>query len=208
MFELTSDSMVGKGFHRECYVHPDNERLCIKVVVNGDDKEVRREQAYYRFLQKRGIAWDMLPKFHGEVETNLGSGAVFDLIRDADGKVSRTLQQCIDTEYIAVLNQHGLQQSLQRLKEYLLAENIITMTIKPKNIAYQQRDNQSSVCILIDNIGNSDFIPISSYSRFFGRKKILRKWARFMSTYGLAMSHCVNVTRDSAPSESSGQQII
>ena len=195
--------MVGKGFHRECYVHPDNERLCIKVVVNGDDKEVRREQAYYHFLQKRDIAWDMLPKFHGEVETNLGPGAVFDLIRDADGQVSRTLQQCIDAESIAVLNRQGLQQSLQRLREYLLAENIITMTIKPKNIAYQQRDNQSSVCILIDNIGNSDFIPISSYSRFFGRRKIMRKWARFMNTYGLANPDSGTVTESTAKTASS-----
>lgn len=194
MLELTPDLLVGKGLHRECYVHPQNHRLCIKVVVFGDGKEVQREQSYYRFLQKRGIAWNMLPRFHGEVVTNLGPGAVFDLIRDDDSRVSRTLEQHLQFTSLSELNQQGLQASLQNLKDYLAAYNIMTMTIKPKNIAYRQRDNQHNVCVLIDNIGNSDFIPISSYSRYFGYKKIARKWTRFMSTYGLVNAGDVGVT--------------
>lgn len=182
MIELKPAELVGKGLHRECYIHPEDNNLCVKVVVNGDRKETRREQAYYKLLQKRNIAWDMLPKFYGEVDTNLGQGAVFDLIRDSNGQVSRTLEHYLNSVPLLELNAQGLQQSLQRLKDYLIAQNIITMTIKSKNIVYQQRDDQNSLCIIIDNIGNSDCIPISSYNRFFGYKKITRKWARFMIT--------------------------
>jgi hypothetical protein len=31
----------------------------------------------------------------------------------------------------------------------------------------------------VDNIGNSDFLPIADYSAFFARRKIQRKWRRF-----------------------------
>ncbi len=181
MIELKASNLVGKGLHRECYVHPEDNNLCIKVVVNGGMEETRREQAYYRLLQKKNIAWDQLPKFYGEVETNLGCGAVFDLIRDSDGQVSRTLAHYLNTVQLTELNGQGLQQSLQGLKDYLMTQNIITMTLKPKNIVYQQRDDQNGLCIIVDNIGNSDFVPISSYNRFFGHKKINRKWTRFIA---------------------------
>lgn len=182
MAKLQLRELVGKGYHRECYVHPDNPDLCIKVmVVSGGEAETVREQAYYKLLQKRGVAWDMLPRFHGTVETNLGSGAIFDLIKDPCGKTSRTLKQYLESETLKKLNAHGLQDHLQSLKAYLIAQNIMTMTIKPKNIVYQKRENENDLCVIIDNIGNSDFIGISSYSRYFGRKKIDRKWARFVT---------------------------
>lgn len=33
--------------------------------------------------------------------------------------------------------------------------------------------------VLIDNIYNSEFIPVSNYCRFFAKRKIDRKWQRF-----------------------------
>jgi hypothetical protein len=32
---------------------------------------------------------------------------------------------------------------------------------------------------IIDNIGNSDYLPICNVSRYLAKKKILRKWKRF-----------------------------
>lgn len=182
MIELKPSAMIGKGLHRECYVHPENNNLCIKVVVTRGEEETRREQAYYKFLQKRNISWQMLPKFYGIVDTNLGDGAVFDLIRDADeGSVSKTLEYYLESPELTEANFQGIAQSLKSLKAYLLDQNVMTMTIKPKNIVYQQQDEQHGVCIIIDNIGNSDLVSISSYSRFFGRRKINRKWIKFIA---------------------------
>ena len=84
MIEINSSDIVGKGLHRECHAHPEDNNLCIKVAVNENIKETLREQKYYLFLKKRGISWDMLPKFYGNIETNMGPGAVFDLIRNHD----------------------------------------------------------------------------------------------------------------------------
>ena len=91
MLTLESSALIGRGLRRECYFHPEDENKCIKVVVSGDHKETRREQSYYRLLEKRNISWRMLARFYGNVDTNLGEGAVFDLIRDYNGEISKTL---------------------------------------------------------------------------------------------------------------------
>lgn len=178
MLELSAATLVGKGLHREVHVHPDDDSKCVKVVVLRGEEETRREQAYYRFLQRRNIDWNSLPQFYGNEETNMGPGAVFDLIRDDDGQVSKTLEFYLDNLSSTPEPVESISQALLNLKRDLLEQNIITMTLKPKNMVVQRR-NDGMRCLIIDNIGNSDIVPISSYVRFFGRKKIERKWGKF-----------------------------
>lgn len=178
MLELSAATLVGKGLHREVHVHPDDDSKCVKVVVLRGEEETRREQAYYRFLQRRNIDWISLPQFYGNEETNMGPGAVFDLIRDNDGQVSKTLEFYLDNLSSTPELVESISQALLNLKRDLLEQNIITMTLKPKNMVLQ-RQNDGMRCLIIDNIGNSDIVPISSYVRFFGRKKIERKWEKF-----------------------------
>ncbi len=180
MIELAPEAMIGKGLHRECYVHPDDDNKCIKVVVLRGEEETRREQAYYRLLQKKAIDWRLLPKFYGVVATSLGDGAVFDLIRDHAGPVAKPLDHYLENEALTQSNLKGLTSALIELKAYLIEQNVMTMTLKPKNIVYQRINEQQGNAIIIDNIGNSDAIAISSHCRYFGRKKIERKWARFI----------------------------
>lgn len=93
MLDLESASVVGKGLHRVCYAHPQDERLCVKVLLQLQSKtpliEAEREAKYYRFLDKKNVPWTMLPKFHGEVLTSRGQGYIFDLIRDYDGEFQK-----------------------------------------------------------------------------------------------------------------------
>ena len=181
MIELQPEAMIGKGLHRECYVHPDNPNRCIKVVVLRGEEETRREQAYYKFLQKRQITWEMLPQFYGVESTSMGPGAIFDLVRDADGQVGKTFEHYFESIELTEQNIEGLITALQRLKTYLFAQNIITMSIKPKNIIYQRQNEQTGTAVIIDNIGNSDAIPLASYCLAFGKIKITRKWHKFVA---------------------------
>ncbi|WP_321416500.1 YrbL family protein [uncultured Desulfobacter sp.] len=138
MINIQPADLIGTGVHRKCYIHPENADQCIKIVYRGGQAETIREQKYYRYLSQKGISWEMLAQFHGNIETNFGTGAVFDLVRDYDGSISKTL----DTYF---------------------------------NLT----DETTGRCVIIDNIGNSDFIPICTYNKFLGNKKILRKWKRF-----------------------------
>lgn len=179
MLYLEPQNMIGKGLHRECYAYPGDDDLCVKIIVNGDMEEHKREQRFFRLLEKRNIPWQMLPRYHGMIETNLGRGDIFDLIRDYDGKISKTLAYYLDSNEVLALHYPGLCRAFYSLKEYLCEYKIITMNLKPKNILYKKTREDDGYLVIVDSIGNSDFIPISNYIGFFAVKKILRKWQRF-----------------------------
>jgi hypothetical protein len=179
MLCLDNARLIGRGLHRECYLHPQDERLCVKVVVAGNSDENRREARYYSRLAARGISWEMLAKFHGLVDTSLGEGAVFDLVRDYDGSISRPLSGYLEDPGLGVDCAAILPRALPALKRYLLANRVVTMTLKSKNILLQRSGEREGKLVIVDNVGNSDFIPLSHYIAWLGRLKIRRKWRRF-----------------------------
>ena len=185
MISLSSDTRFGKGLHRECFVHPDDPALCIKVVTYGNQQETKREQHYYQQLQKRNIAWDLLPKFHGNIETSMGPGAVFDLIRDHDGQISKTLEHYLADNSFIKNQKQQLDSALVELRKYLLKHSVMSMAMKPKNIVYQLSESGQGKLFIIDNIGNSDFIPICNYVPYLANKKIIRRWDRFIKKFNL-----------------------
>lgn len=174
MLNLEPEALVGKGLHRECYEHPEDPALCVKVVVAGDSNENRREARYYRMLSRRGISWNMLTRFHGLVETSLGEGALFDLVRDFNGDVSHQLDYYLDGQRYA----KDVSRCLGDMKAYLLENRIVTMTLKPKNILYQRLSEDTGKLVIVDNVGNTDFVPLSNYIPILGRRKMVRKWRR------------------------------
>ncbi|MCX4187625.1 YrbL family protein [Methylophaga sp. OBS4] len=179
MIKLKTEDPIGKGWHRECYQHPEDNNLCIKVVVNGNHKETEREQAYYRLLQKRLTDWQGLPRFHGNVETDMGWGAVFDLIRDHDGQVAKTLDHYLSDTILLEQYSQAIIEALKALKAYQVQHNVLSMSLKPKNLLFQRMNENNGRVLIIDNIGNADLIPFCSYLSFLGKKKIARKWNRF-----------------------------
>lgn len=181
MINIDKHGIVGRGNHREVYRHPEQQNLCIKIIVDGshDSREVQCEKTYYKHLAKRGISWDMVPKYYGDITTNLGIGSVFDLISDHDGAVSKTLEYYITSNEITEANYDGLSNSLYLLKDYLLKQRIITKILAPRNIVYQKKKYGIYRLFVIDGIGNRDFIPICNYINLLAKKKIYRRWKRF-----------------------------
>ena len=181
MIELDPSHLFGRGTHRVCYIHPDDERLCIKITLRGGERETQREIKYYRHLKQRNISWDLMPMFHGCVETNLGEGVVFELIRDCDGGISQTLESYLELPALTESDFVSLARSLRSLRGYMLEQGIITRRLKAKNILYNKTDADNARLVLIDNTGNTDFIPVCSYISYLAARKIARKWQRFES---------------------------
>ena len=94
---LSSDDIVAKGLARTCYQHPDKEGVCIKIdhyEHRKGHRDTQREVAYYRRIMffRRTQVFDSIPEYYGLVQTNLGVGAAFELIKDeATGQLSRPL---------------------------------------------------------------------------------------------------------------------
>ena len=62
------------------------------------------------------------------------------------------------------------------------------MTIKPKNIVYQKTSATEGCLLIIDNIGNSDFLPLADHIGLLVQLKTNRKWQRFEASI-LAMAN-------------------
>ncbi|PHO16786.1 hypothetical protein CPU12_13860, partial [Malaciobacter molluscorum LMG 25693] len=82
MILLNNIEAIGKGTNRLCFIHPQDENKCIKITYSNDFSESLKEIKYYKFLQKKNISWKFLVKYYGSVETSLGKGEIFDLVRD------------------------------------------------------------------------------------------------------------------------------
>tara|TARA_B110000858_G_C17810153_1_gene480728 strand:+ start:26556 stop:27128 length:573 start_codon:yes stop_codon:yes gene_type:complete len=178
---LEKEQLIASGLHRQCYEHPDNHDLCLKVVVNGDMTESNREEQYYTQMQRKKVPWTHIPAFHGVVRSNLGRGAAFTLIRNADGAVSQTLETLPqDSSAMESLGSTALREALEDLRQYLLRHSILTMTVKPKNIAVQMLGKHKARLIIVDNLGCADFLPLAKYISALARRKTQRRWQRFI----------------------------
>lgn len=181
MIDLNSLELIGKGTNRSCYLHPEDENLCIKITHSNDHSEMDREIEYYKKLKKRNISWELIASYYGSIDTLQGKAEVFDLIRDYDGEVSKTLSYYLqsDEKTKSILNPLPL---LKYLKEYTLEQLVVVKDLNTKNMLYQKLSENESRLILIDGVLNNDYLPFSQYIDFFTRKKILRLWKRFESS--------------------------
>lgn len=181
MINIDKSNFFGKGNHRECYIHPEDKTRCIKIIVDGNDQssQIMREKKYYKHLENRNISWDMLSRYYGDIETNMGLGSIFELIVDHDGNVAKTLEYYLNNHQETDSHYDGLSECFANFKDYIFTNRIITSRLYPRNITCQKGEAGIIKFTIIDNIGNSDFLPISNYSKYFARKKITRRWEHF-----------------------------
>lgn len=179
---LNLETKIGRGRHRICYQHPKDESKCIKILYNPDDggiKEVRREVGYYRKRVNQIKHSRAIPDYHGKVKTPMGDGYVFDLVRDFDGEISKTLGYYIAHNRLSAAE---IDKLLYELRNDLIAHHIATMNLKDYNILYRRTSESDGYLVVIDNIGESEFLPVASFVGFLHRRKIDRIFARFMNS--------------------------
>jgi hypothetical protein len=179
VIELDRERRFACGYHRDCFVHPENDGRCIKVSRGDDHRETMRETAYYEHLERREIPWDLIPKFHGFADTSLGRGAVFDLVRDANGEIAKPLGHYLSSPQLAETHRRGLAGALAALRRYLIDHRIAIRTLKAKNLVYRVVSPDEGRLYIVDNIGNTDLIPVATHIRLFAVRKLNRKWSRF-----------------------------
>ena len=174
---LSAQLFVAEGTDRKCFRHPDNSNLCIKV-LHPERRAGRfwREIRYYSSLRRRDADFLHLARFHGLVDTNLGKGAVFDLVLDDDARVSKSLDHYLSQ------NDRGFNDwvvgEIERLKQNLYQEWIVFHDLNPTNILVKRLGFDDFSLVVIDGIGHNHSVPLASYSRRFARKKIIRVWNR------------------------------
>ncbi|MDR1285572.1 MAG: hypothetical protein LBJ88_05180 [Campylobacteraceae bacterium] len=178
---LSDEYFIGKGSHKQCFIHPKNNRLCIKLPYNKDgEKDVKRELKYFNLLKERGVDCDILPKYYGSVSTNIGVGYVFDLIKDYNGQVPQNLNDYLSSDILLEANFSILVNELKILKAKMLLCEIITMGIFPINILCKKNSENLYSFILINDMGSAALIPIEYYFSFAAHNRVNRKWEKFV----------------------------
>lgn len=86
---------------------------------------------------------------------------------------------------------------LKKLKRYLLDNHIVTMSLKPQNILCQRISESEVVPVVCDNLGESTFIPLATWSTWCCERKLERVWQRFIAQPALAVA----LERDAQPKD-------
>lgn len=178
--ELKTDEwwVIGRGDERICYQRPDNPGRCVKLSRREKAKQTRRELRYFRHLERRRVPFTLIPEFFGAVQDDKMIGLEQELVLDDHGELPPNA-----AEYLAgpltPAQMRRFQAGLDALRDYLLAYNVVPCDLVMSNLLVIERADATAV-MLIDGLGASEAIPLAEYIPWLGRRKIRRKWARFM----------------------------
>ena len=173
-----SGEPIGAGQERICYLHPEDDSKVVKIQKGEVDKQTRRELKLYASLQRRGMTdFEHIPRFYGEVRTNLGSGFVVDLIADYDGSPSRSLWWHFERGYPV----SEFLPYLEDLRQYLIDRRIVfSVDMGRYNILFQKLSPERARLVVIDGLGNHTAVNWLDNIALFERLKIRRRWQRFI----------------------------
>lgn len=183
---LTEENYLGKGTNKVCYYHPDDKNKCIKFSLDGSNEtDMEYELKFRRMCKKRVAHSSLLTKYFGTVETNKGTGHVFECVRDFDGRLSETFEALLLREK----NSPKVFEVLEMLRRKLLEESMITYTIFPDNFLVQRISEHEYQIRIIDGIGMHVLFPLPYYSKRLARYRQKRIFKKFMmllrDKYGL-----------------------
>ena len=170
---------LGKGSERTAYQFPKDSRFIIKISLFPHTKQTHREILYFQFLQKNNIPFTHLPLFVTSIRTKEYFGIIQQRILDKDGKPSISLHDMLETPNTA-LKPTEIKTLLGDFFRYLYRYNILPCDLQLTNILVQTSDTGTKL-ILIDGLGDTDFIKIAQYSPLFGQQKIVRKIIFFLT---------------------------
>ena len=181
ILQLDDSLLYGQGSHKKCFLHPHNKNLCIKIAYNqGGQKDLIREINYIDVLKRRHKDYSILPQYFGKVNTNLGTGYVFEIIRDYNNGRTQTLEDFITDLNLFSQNYSLIVCLLKELKEKLYKNEIITMVLFPENILFQKTDENTYRVRIVNDMGSAVLIPLEYHFKYFAHTKILRRWKMFL----------------------------
>ena len=176
MSHLEGRERLGTGAERACYAHPDDVPRCIKVDI-GPPRPGRKPQSpqdawYLRHLEARGVPFKHFTRYHGKVETDMGTGYVFDRCVNEDGSMPESLRE---------LMKDGTwpRDLVLELREVMLRHGVVPADVSPDNVLFPYT-SEGRIAVLVDGVGNRDFVPLATYSRAFARQMIRRMWLMFL----------------------------
>jgi hypothetical protein len=188
----------GVGGRRLCYVHPTDPGKCVKVLRHDDQRTVRLAKTRFKNFRREydnnthemrillqlektlgGAMAQHLPRCYGMHPTDKGPGLVLDLVRDHDGRISRSVRELITLGKDLAL----LRPAFDELGAFLLRHRIVTRHIHDHNIAASDHGDGRFTFYIIDGLGDPAWLPFRRWCPPLARagiqKRLDRAWPRF-----------------------------
>jgi len=182
MIHLTEDHYIAEGLARICYQHPENLNLCIKIgKPNVEVAHLYKEIKYFHKIKRKDISkyeYPFYAMYHGEIDTNLGVGFVYDLIKDEPtGEISLTLRHYLEMENSPISDTVFVTE-LNRLKQQMITHKVHVGDLRARNICVKLFKDNSIQLIVIDGLGHRDFFPLADWFHYFTKKKVERRFVK------------------------------
>ena len=100
---LTEALFIGKGLWKATYLHPTDRSRVVKILLRKPNDDWEQEKIYRAFRLRHHLPSKLMPKYYGEVITNLGEGFVFERIQDIDSTTSVNLKTFIQNQQMSTM---------------------------------------------------------------------------------------------------------
>ncbi|QBG46588.1 hypothetical protein EGM51_03945 [Verrucomicrobia bacterium S94] len=192
--ELDESLFISKGSHRETYRHPQDENMCLKVVIPGSLErrrsknrkwykrlrslskfdETNKELPAYQEIERQGIQMTHIPKFYGMVDTNRGRGMLLELIQNEDGTRARSLRDHLDQA--KDINRY--EKPLLELGQYLIESALVIRDFSVRDLLVKEFRDGHLKMYVVDGFGGHTMIPLNRI-RIFAHAAARRRVRRF-----------------------------
>lgn len=177
LIELDDSLIIGKGSERICYQHPNDPHICIKIryCIKRSRDESEREFEYAKRLRKRGVEAPFALPIEW-VQTNLGRGLAFPLIRDENGEISSSLNRVKDKQLVANL--------FQEFSDTLVTNALSVTDLRIQNLVLQRSADGPRI-VMVDGYGyTNDFLKfLYRVTKVITLQQTKRRLERFTRDY-------------------------
>ena len=200
---LGDQEPFASGGNRLCFRHPQNPEHCLKIIRSDRTPLIRRAEKRFPANLRPLSTYDEnlveilvlnylhnnypiqitrhLPRSFGLVETNLGTAHETELVCDADGRISQTLEQYIWENGM----NSTVEKAIQIFKQDWSTKPPSTRDLIPHNFVVRL-DEESTHLVLIDGFGKKPHIRFL-FSDQLAKLRLKRRLKNFDSRIQLVM---------------------
>ena len=173
---LSDEFFIGMGGRQKTFVHPLDPSKCVKIAYSGNIKDVEKELRYRKICAEKLKNSVLITKYFGTVQTNFGTGYVYERVRDYGGNTSKDLGKFLLEADAGKIPLQTAENVLLKFKEDFLRECIVTVDRNTANFMVQESPKGVYQVRIVDNIGTPVLIPLVYYFRFVAEWKSRRMW--------------------------------
>lgn len=190
---------VAQGLNQNVHQHPGEPDLLIKTLkLEKAERRFHRKLGGLRVKRRHGIytGWfrelneymavrarnrgthpPFLQQLYGFVETDIGLGLIVGKVKDREGRLAPKLGEAVQRDGLTP----QLRANLLALHEWLNDNSVITNDLSKNNILCGWSEGHGDHLVIIEGLGDHNFIPISRMSRRINVARTNRHFRRIMA---------------------------